>query len=260
MAHEVKSVGASGNCGSGKHDVFISYKHSLSQADAKNVSHWCNELGLLTWIDREQIPDGARLARVEVEAILKRAVLASRLTVLFVMQDVAAMNPLIGGTTIVFNWQMLERQYAKELLMVVRPPLDQPYIQNYRDDRLPFDNWQHLAYLLGVVVDAPVERLDRAWYEWFWVPYFNYVHDRSHARTLDFATKQFGGDADGALIDRILAAKGILKLHDRGLYPGLPSIVDPDQPDARRNAMNDSFLRDRADVRDDNLFTDFPET
>jgi len=208
-----------------RHDIFVSYKQKRFFRNAKWVSDFCQDIGLRTWIDQEQIRQNVILPREEMQALLKEAVLASRLVILFETYDAAERELSSGEASTAFNWQIHEQQYAKEILIVVPSQTGLSYITSCEHQRICFYNWPYLAYLLGVVVNAETSKLDAFW--------------DSHFAMFPLATQ---------------VAYQVHKLHDRSLFPELPEILDPRCPQARRNVADWWHIKGRKDVSDNNRF------
>ena len=180
-------------------DIFISYKHRRFYKTVKTLEGFLGELQVRTWLDQNKIAQNETLPRDELKRIIKTAVKKSRLTVFYETYDQLEIGHNSKPHT-AFNWQIFERQYAKEVLFVIPKSSGFSYIQSPCRDELFYHNVSYLAYLLAITVDAD-QKIDE-----YWIKYFS-IFPRSTAEIYH-----------------------IHKFHDLPEYMELPRIIDPKKP------------------------------
>jgi len=192
-----------------QHDILISYRHAETMEEARSLKAHLNELQVTSWFDVLNLPQGVTIPEDELKQSLELAVRSSRLLVQF------RYDPLVdianGKTKLLFSWPFFERQFAKEILTVVKLHDDgSGILLSPGGDMHPFYDITHLAYLLALTV-GKTDRIDTYWVE--------------HLAAIE-----------SHLADR--AAKyGVFAWHKLYQKNDWPDIINPDKPEFRRNML-----------------------
>jgi hypothetical protein len=199
----------------GPWDVMLSYRHAAHKPAVTRLAKFLDEAGVRCWLDTHIIDQTTTHPRDYLKRILRDAAEVSRVIVGFPAVDMLEKHPHTEEARLSFSWLFWERQYAREFLWV-----DGNWLCSFPDHRMRFFYYPQLAYFLGLACGKGKVLTP------FWQKYFG---------EMSLTTR---------------AAYGTEDLHTLPTEL-LPSIINPEEPDARRNAILRSSIGEREDLAED---------
>lgn len=196
-------------------DLMLSYRWAKYKPLVTTLARFLSEAGVSYWLDTDVIDQTVRHPSNKLRDILRGAAEASRIVVGYPSEDMLEMDPLSHESNVKFSWLFWERQFAHEILWI-----EGNNLCSFPNERIPFYNYPHLAYYLGIVAGKG-NTLNAYWHKYF-----------------------------GAMLPTSRLAYRTEDLHSLKVAL-LPCIIDPKSPEVRRNAILRSSIEGRNDIAND---------